>query len=79
MFELLGEAVSFTLETLSLALVHCGLAHAGALTVRVSVVHLKMCFKVLTIQIIDYKFKSSWAHHMYAYQTLSKYTPPLPL
>ena len=37
--ELLGEAVSLSLETLSLRLIHGGLAHAGALTVRVGVIH----------------------------------------
>ena len=39
MLELLGEAVSLTLKTLSFALIDGGLAHAGTLTVRISVIH----------------------------------------
>ena len=39
MLELLGEAISFTLEALSFRLIHGGVAHAGALRVRVGVVH----------------------------------------
>ena len=42
MLELLGEAVGLALQALGLALVHGGLAHAGALTVGVGVVHLSL-------------------------------------
>ena len=42
MLKFLGELVSLALETLSFALVHGGLSHAGALAVAVStgLVHL---------------------------------------
>ena len=35
MLEFLGETISFTLQALSFALVHCSLSHARALTVAV--------------------------------------------
>ena len=47
--ELLGEAVGLALQALCLALVHGGLAHAGALTVGVGVVHLSLDFKLQII------------------------------
>ena len=40
MFELLGEAVGFALESLGFRLVDGGLTHAGTLRVGVSVIHI---------------------------------------